>query len=116
QYKTTLPKGVIQYIPAPQIQLTVGLIKNTDVTLRFIPTTKITDDVGSVGMFGVGLKHNFAPDLSKTLPFDLALAVGYTHLSYEKPMDVRKNDNVAIPGQSLKGDFSGWNTQVILSK
>jgi len=116
KYNTSLPAGVTQYIPAPQIQLTIGLIKNTDLSLRLIPTTKITDDVGSVGMFGVGVKHNFAPDLSKTLPFDLALAVGYTHLTYEKPMDVRRNDNVPITGQSLKGDFTGWNTQVILSK
>lgn len=116
QYTTNMPGGVVSYIPAPQVQLTVGLIKNTDITLRLIPTTKITDDVGSVGMFGLGLKHNFAPDLGKALPFDLALAIGYTHLSYEKPLDVRKNDNVAIPGQSLKGDFTGWNTQVILSK
>lgn len=115
-YKTSLPGGVTQYIPAPQIQLTVGLIKNTDLTVRLIPTTKITDDVGSVGMFGFGLKHNFAPDLSKTLPFDLAVAIGYTKLTYNKPMDVRKNDNVAIPGQTLEGHFSGWNTQVILSK
>lgn len=116
QYKTTLPNGVVQYIPAPQVQLTVGLIKNTDVTLRLIPTFQITSDVGSVGMFGLGVKHNFAPDLSKTLPFDLALAVGYTHLTYNKPMDVRRNDNVPIAGQSLNGDFKGWNTQVILSK
>lgn len=116
QYKTTLPAGVIQYVPAPQIQLTVGLIKNTDVTLRLIPTFQITSDVGSVGMFGLGIKHNFAPDLSKTLPFDLAVAVGYTKLTYSKPLDVRKNDNVAIPGQTLDGNFTGWNTQVILSK
>jgi hypothetical protein len=34
KYTTTLPKGVINYIPAPQVQLTIGLIKNTDVTLR----------------------------------------------------------------------------------
>jgi len=116
QYKTQMPAGVIQYIPAPQIQLTVGLIKNTDVTLRLIPTFQITSDVGSVGMFGLGLKHNFGPDLSKTLPFDLAAAVGYTKLTYSKPLDVRKNDNVAIPGQTLDGNFTGWNYQVILSK
>jgi hypothetical protein len=116
KYNTSLPAGVVQYIPAPQIQLTVGLIKNTDITLRLIPTFQITSDVGSVGMFGLGLKHNFAPDLSKTLPFDLALAVGYTKLTYSKPLDVRKNDNIAIPGQTLDGNFTGWNTQVILSK
>ena len=119
QYKTTMPGGVVSYIPAPQVQLTVGLIKNTDVTLRLIPTTKITDDVGSLGLFGFGIKHNFAEDFggaSKAMPFDLALAVGYTRLDYEKPLDVRKNDNVAIPGQSLQGHFTGWNAQVILSK
>jgi len=116
---TTLPGGVSSIVPAPQLQLTVGLIKNTDVTLRVIPTFQISDKVGSVGMFGVGLKHNIAQDFgtaSNIIPFDLAVAVGYTHLSYELPLDVRKNDNVAIPGQSLKGDFSGWNAQVILSK
>jgi hypothetical protein len=119
QYKTTLPKGVVQYIPAPQLQLTVGLIKNTDVTLRVIPTFQVSDDIGSVGMFGIGFKHNFAQDFgsaSHVIPFDLALAVGYTHLSYNKPLDVRQDNGPAIPGQSLKGDFSGWNAQVIISK
>jgi hypothetical protein len=119
QFKTNLPNGVIQYIPAPQLQLTLGLIKSTDITLRYIPTTKITDDVGSVGMFGFGIKHNIMNDFGeagKIVPFDLAIAVGYTKLTYNKPMDVRKNDNVAIPGQTLDGHFSGWNTQVILSK
>lgn len=123
KYNTTLPTGVTQYIPAPQIQLTVGLIKNTDVTLRLIPTTKITDDVGSVGMFGVGLKHNITNDFGKEalIPFDLAIAVGYTKLKYEKPLEVRPdNSNVTgsqdFSNQRLEGNFSGWNVQAIISK
>ncbi|MBW4889105.1 hypothetical protein KXQ82_05235 [Mucilaginibacter sp. HMF5004] len=119
KYTTALPKGVVQYIPAPQVQLTVGLIKNTDVSLRFIPTTKLSDDIGSLGLFGIGLKHNFSEDFGAAghvMPFDLALAIGYSRLDYEKPMDVRKDDNVVIPGQSLQGHFSGWSAQAILSK
>lgn len=124
KYNTTLPKGVIKYIPAPQVQLTVGLIKNTDVTLRLIPNTKITDDVGTLGMIGFGLKHNFAQDLgAKTLPFDLALAVGYTRLNYNKPLNVKPDaGNGGTSGsqdysnQRVEGHFSGWNTQLILSK
>jgi hypothetical protein len=126
KYNTTLPKGVIQYIPAPQVQLTVGLIKNTDFTLRLIPTFQVTSDVGSVGMFGFGLKHNFAQDFSTAthpMPFDFALAVGYTHLNYNKPLTVTPDaDNGGTSGsqdysnQQLSGHFSGWNAQVILSK
>lgn len=123
KYNTTLPKGVTQYIPAPQIQLTVGLVKNTDVTLRLIPTTKITDDVGSVGMFGFGFKHNITNDFGTKalIPFDLAIAVGYTKLKYNKPLDVRPgNSNVSgsqdFSNQSLEGNFSGWNVQAIISK
>jgi hypothetical protein len=126
KYKTTLPKGVTQYIPAPQLQITVGLIKNTDVTLRLIPTTQISDDVGSVGMFGFGFKHNIIQDFAKKgtiKPFDLAIAVGYTRLTYKKPLDVRPDaTNGGTSGsqdysnQRLEGHFSGWNTQLILSK
>ena len=126
KYTTTLPKGVTQYIPAPQIQLTVGLIKHTDITLRLIPKTTITDDVGKIGMFGVGLKHNFVTDFGKAgkiMPFDLALAVGYTRLNYNKALSVRpESNNAGVSGnqdysnQSLDGHFSGWNVQAIMSK
>jgi hypothetical protein len=126
KYNTTLPSGVTQYVPAPQVQLTVGLIKNTDVTLRLIPTTKITDDVGSVGMFGFGVKHSISQyfgKAEKVVPFDLALAVGYTRLNYKKALEVRpETNNGGVSGsqdystQALEGHFSGWNAQVIISK
>ncbi len=123
KYNTTLPGGVTQYVPAPQLQLTVGLVKNTDVTLRLIPTTKITDDVGSVGMFGFGVKHSISQyfgKAEKVVPFDLAVAVGYTRLTYKKPLEVRPENNSGgtadYSTQALEGHFSGWNTQVIISK
>ena len=122
-YNTSLPKGVTQYVPAPQIQLTVGIIKNTDFTVRFIPTTKITDDVGSVGMFGLGIKHSISQYFGKAAPFDLAVAVGYTNLKYKKTLNVRPDANNGgtagsqdYSNQGLEGNFSGWNTQVIISK
>ncbi|MES2426639.1 MAG: DUF6588 family protein [Bacteroidota bacterium] len=125
KYNTTLPNGVIKYIPAPQVQLTVGLIKNTDVTLRFIPNTKITDDVGTLGMIGFGFKHNLAQDFGPKhlIPFDLAIAIGYTRLNYNKPLNVKPDaGNGGTSGsqdysnQRVEGHFSGWNTQLILSK
>jgi len=123
KYSTTLPKGVTQYVPAPQIQVTVGLIKHTDLTIRYIPTVKITDDVGKVGMIGFGLKHDIIQDFApkgKDFPFDLAVAFGYTHLNYTKTLDV-KPDNASAGSadysdQRLEGNFNGFNASVILSK
>lgn len=125
-YNTTLPKGVTQYIPAPQIQVTVGLIKHTDLTIRYIPTVKITDDVGKVGMIGFGLKHDIIQDFApkgKDFPFDLAVAVGYTRLNYTKSLNVQPQSgsvvtagNTDFSNQRLEGHFNGVNASVIFSK
>jgi hypothetical protein len=123
----TMPKRITPIIPAPQIQLTVGLVHNTDVTLRLIPKTKISDDIGSTGMYGFGLKHNIMKDFAAGLiPFDLAVAAGYTRFNYELPLDVKPGTGKAPDAQSaqksdfsnqrLDGHLSGFNAQVIVSK
>ena len=74
-----MPQGVIQYAPAPDIQLTMGVFKNTDITVRTTPTINIGTNTGSVGMIGFGIKHNIIQRLcekgKKPIPFDLAIAV-----------------------------------------
>ncbi len=87
-----LPEGTnSSLIPAPQLQATVGLIKGIDVSLRAIPTVKI-GDVGSINMIGGGIKLELLPLIAgktagKLLPFDVALALGYTQFSYTKELD-----------------------------
>jgi hypothetical protein len=123
-YKFNLPAGVVSIIPAPQVQLTVGLVKNTDISVRFIPETKLSSDVGSVGLIGFGIKHNIAQDFgtaAKLVPFDLALSFGYTRLNYSLPLDVKpQNGNVTgstdFSNQRLEGHFSGFNAQAMISK
>lgn len=126
-----LPERVTPIIPAPQVQVTVGLIKHTDVTVRFIPKTKISNNVGQVGMVGFGLKHNIMEDIfggvgGKLVPFDLALAAGYTRFNYELPLTVRPSGTRVPDAQSagktdfstqrLEGHFSGFNIQALFSK
>jgi hypothetical protein len=127
----TLPERVTTIIPAPQIQATLGLIKSTDVTVRYIPKTKISTDVGSVSMVGFGLKHNIMGDIfgtvaGKFIPFDLAIAAGYTRLNYELPVEVRPSSGKLPDAESagrtdfstqrVEGHFSGFNLQAIISK
>ncbi|MFD1255616.1 DUF6588 family protein [Mucilaginibacter terrae] len=126
-----LPGRVTSIVPAPQIQLTVGLIKSTDLTLRYIPKAKLSDNIGSVGMIGFGLKHNLMDDIfggvgGKLVPFDLAIAAGYTRFNYELPLDVKPSGNrvpdaasttkTDFSNQRFEGHFSGFNVQAIISK
>ncbi|MEO8887229.1 MAG: DUF6588 family protein [Mucilaginibacter sp.] len=123
-----MPKGVIEYIPAPNVQVTVGLIKNTDVTIRTTPTINLGSDAGSIGMFGFGFKHNIVQDFAKKgvpKPFDLAIAVNYNRITYNKPLSVTPDAGAqpANPSQStdfsnqhINATFSGLNFQAIISK
>lgn len=65
-------------IPIPTLNAGVGLIKGTEINVRYIPSYKF--DIGFVGkgsvdLFGVGLKHDILQwiPLNKALPFDLSV-------------------------------------------
>ena len=54
-----MPQGTkLPFVPAPQLQASIGLIKGLELTLRTMPTIKLGDKAGSVGMTGAGLKIN----------------------------------------------------------
>lgn len=61
-------------IPLAAPQLTVGTIMGTQATFRYLPTVKLSDDVGKVKYFGFGLQHNPGVWLPQPIPVDLALA------------------------------------------
>ncbi len=124
------PKGVISLIPAPQVQLTVGLVKNTDLTVRYVPSVNVGSNAGSVSMIGFGLKHDIIQDFAgktakKLIPFDLAIAFGYSHLNLTIPLTVNP-DNGAQPkdgqqstdftNQRITGTFNSFMAQAIISK
>ncbi len=125
-----MPNGVIKYIPAPDVQLTIGVFKNTDITIRTTPTVNIGSNSGSIGMIGFGIKHDIIQDFvgkkaKKLIPFDLAIAVNYNRINYSATLNVQPNagDQPATSGQPsdfsnqrIKGYFSGTNVQAIISK
>ncbi|TSJ38612.1 hypothetical protein FO440_19045 [Mucilaginibacter corticis] len=118
-----LPQGVIKYVPAPNVQLTIGLVRNTDLTIRATPTIKISDDAGSVGVFGFGIKHDLTQYLIKKgaiRPFDLAFAVNYNRIKYTKTLDVQPDGTTGpsadFSTQHIDAALSGFNLQAIISK
>ncbi len=74
------PPGTgLAYSGAPTAQISIGLIKHTELMIRYMPTIAL-GDAGDVGLFGFGVKHDFKqwiPGISK-MPFDLSAYFGYT--------------------------------------
>ena len=75
-------------LPLPMIQAGIGLIKNTAIDVRFMPTWTIGKDEKSVEvkLFGVGIKHDllqWIPGVGDMIPMSLSFQGGYTSLNTE---------------------------------
>ncbi|XWN38610.1 MAG: DUF6588 family protein [Balneola sp.] len=101
-----MPKGLgIPAVPAPIVQASVGLIKSTDVTVRFVPETTI-DSFGSFSVLGGAIKHGLNQYIpgGKLLPVDLSVMVGFNKINLDADLDVRP-DPTSVPNGET-GDFS----------
>ncbi len=113
-----LPAGIgLNYVPSPQLQLTVGLLKYVDISLRIVPKIKISDEAGSINQFGLGTKIELIPLLmgkkAKILPLDLAIAGGFHQLTYNLPLNT---NNVANSNQQIEAKINGLSAEAIISK
>ncbi len=104
-------------VPIPMAQIGIGLIKNTDLKIRFVPSTNVSGT--SLSMFGVGLLHDvkqYFPGV-KLLPFDLSVLVGYNSL--------KGNTSLISSGNAFRPDspdgkvtytLNSWVGQLLISK
>jgi len=130
----TTPKGVSKYIPAPTVQLTIGLPIINDVSIRWMPTVKTSD--AKVSFWGLGVKHNFKQWIPgvKMLPFDASVLVAYTKLNadYYFPAESQITPDKLVGGglgyvadpnytgnystQSMKINTKAFTTGIVFSK
>ena len=77
----TMPQGTgIGFIPAPTLQLGVGLPFDTDFIIRFIPKVNIATH-GNLGLWGIGIKHSLKQHIPvvRRLPLiNFSAMAGYT--------------------------------------
>ncbi|MDX1670979.1 MAG: DUF6588 family protein [Balneolaceae bacterium] len=109
-----MPTGTgFQFVPSPMIQASVGLIANTDVTLRFLPEYT-NDEFGRIKLFGVGLKHGINQWLpgGKLLPVDLSVQAGFTTLEVDGNLSLTPQDFQQQP-DSNPFPASEWEGQKV---
>lgn len=100
-----MPKGIgIPAVPAPIVQASIGLIRSTDITVRFVPETTI-DSFGSFSVLGGAIKHGINQYIpgGGLLPVDLSVMVGFNKINLDAVLDVKPNAG-AIPNGQV-GDF-----------
>lgn len=72
-----LPDGIdFGIVPLIMPQVSIGLPKGFELSVRGLPPTKIDDDIGDISFWGVGLKHEITTWIP-LLPIDIALQGAY---------------------------------------
>lgn len=122
--KIPSPAGVsLPVVFAPTAQLGVGIIKGTELIVRYMPTIDIGDR-GAIGLWGVGVKHDIKQwiPIADKLPFDLSVLAGYTKFNSSvaieaKPLDGFDNNSGAnYDNQKLNMSISSTTINAIISK
>ncbi|HYW35765.1 MAG TPA: DUF6588 family protein, partial [Balneolaceae bacterium] len=121
-----LPKGSgFHFAPSPTIQASVGLIKKTDLSVRYTPKVHI-GSYGNFRMEGIALRHSISQWLpgGKFLPINIAIMAGYNHVNVDANLNL-KPDPTALPdpnysgnynNQKVKDNFNTFTAQLIVGK
>jgi hypothetical protein len=119
------PEGVdfkenfkVSGVVAPTAQLGIGIYKNTDLKIRWMPEVKASDS--RVRLFGIGVLHDIKQHIPgiKTLPFDLSVLVAFTNIKgstitslpeFPKPSNDQRQ-------QLMDYSMKAWLFQALISK
>ncbi len=105
---------LINAVVVPTLQMGIGIVKDTDLKIRYTP--EVTIDGVTFGNYGVGLMHSIKQHIPglKLLPFGWSLLVGYSQLNGEVDLSGEWDAN----GTKQFGDFkmTGLTIQTVGSK
>ncbi len=75
--------GLIDFslLPFAAPQLSVGTVYGTALTVRYLPNIKVTDEIGKLKYFGVGIQHNPSVWFPRRLVFDVSIGVFHQKLT-----------------------------------
>ncbi len=102
-------------VPLPIVQASVGLWANTNITLRYFPSTRIGKV--NVGVFGLGAQHDLGQyiPLFKTIPFiHLSGLAAYNKLTAKyAPNDNFVNSYGSVSNSQLQYTIHSFTVQAI---
>lgn len=112
-----LPQGVgsvgVNVIPTGYLQASIGLLKGTEVKLRYLPSIK-TEDV-STSFYGGAIQHEVTSWISGAdlFPLHISALVGYT--AFDGSYDLEDNNIVDGDNQQIETKMDSWLFTAIIS-
>ena len=98
---------VMNSLPAPYVQVGLGLFFETDLMVRYVP--KIESQGAKFGLFGIGFKHNLMQYLGVVdkLPLNVSALASYSKMSLEYQLSTTN------PGQMVNYDVDTFTIQAL---
>ena len=108
---------ILNSIPAPIVQVNVGLPWEMEGMLRLLPKTDVGDDGGQINMLGLGLKKEitswFGP-MEKT-PLHVSLLAAYTKMNVTYGIEDVNSGDLTINNGGAEFDLKAFTVQAIAS-
>lgn len=118
----TLPGGIkddlpLSSVPAPIVQVNLGLPWKMEGMLRLVPKIDVGDDGGQINMLGLGLKKEitswFGP-MEKT-PLHVSLMAAYTKMDVTYGIADVNSGDLIISNAGAEFDLSAFTVQALAS-
>lgn len=109
-----MPSGLnIPLVPVPIVQAGIGLIKDTEISIRYLPKINV-GKVEQINLYGLAVKHDLLQWIpgGKILPFSFSVQGGYTKFNSTVALEniLKNTDN------KLAFDVEAMTVNIILSK
>lgn len=117
QTEITLPQGIgstgVSAIPSAYLQASVGLLKGTEVKLRFLPKIKI--EGVETNFYGGAIQHEVTSWIpgGKVFPLHISALIGYTE--FKGSYALESNTIVEGNNQKVETQIDSWLFTAIVS-
>ena len=109
-------------IPVPMINAGIGLVKETEIDVRYLPTYDFDmgfGGAGSVGLWGIGIKHDllqWIPVAGDVIPISLSIQAGHTQFNTSFSIENPDPDPSSSVNQDISMDVNATTVNLIVSK
>jgi len=115
-----MPGGItedlsVNAVPAPMVQLGIGLPFKTDIKLRYVPTVNFDDSV-EANLLGLGLQHDLTQYLGPIdkLPLSVSILAAFTNMDVTYNIDDESaSDGVSVSNGVAEFKMNTWTVQAI---